>query len=350
MLIRRELSFIDDCRTVSVFSSICIYFSTPFASGSEGIDDGNTINITRVRGKPVLSVFGTTPLEAWANALVKLGLIDEIMYEKALKSIASARVEGINEVKDKMEALRRQRQEARARQAQKQKGLDTPQSPTASQNGEEGEDAMDGEGLKRRGDNHEPATEEEKELRRKVKKLLHTYERRMKESQMTAISLADARINAMGTFLSNPFYGDEVQQKTWLTTVVKKEKSKMGSTGNKRKIVTPTDILDRNASFFNMEIERLLEGLPGTEFCGDYVFYDLRGSTPNHYALAHEAKARKEREKQKKKKKAKEKEVKDTAERERELKRKAREDERENRKKQRLEELDQQKKQTMEER
>jgi hypothetical protein len=60
------------------------------APGSEGIDDGRALNVIEVKGKPVISVHGKTPLEAWANALIKLGLIDEVMYEKALESIATA--------------------------------------------------------------------------------------------------------------------------------------------------------------------------------------------------------------------------------------------------------------------
>jgi hypothetical protein len=132
--------------------------------------------------------------------------------------------------------------------------------------------------------------------------------------------------------------------------VIKKEKSKMGSTGNKRKIVTPTDILDRNANFYNPDIERLLEGLPGSEFCADYVFYDLRGNGASHYTFVHEAKVRKEKETQKKKRRAKENEVKATEERDKERKRKVRDDERDTRKKQKMSELDQQKQARQEER
>ena len=108
--------------------------------GSEGIDVGHTINLTEVNGKPVISVFGSTPLEAWANALIKLGLIDEVMYETALESIAVARVDSMNEVKEKMETLKRQRQEARARQLQKMKDQsDVSQSPMGAQNGDDNE-------------------------------------------------------------------------------------------------------------------------------------------------------------------------------------------------------------------
>ena len=298
-----------------------------------------------------MSVHGKSPLEAWANALIKLGLIDEVMYEKALESIKSARVEGMKEVKDRLDTLRRQRQEARARQLQKQKEHgDGSQSPVPAQNEEsktkessEKDDA--GEEVEK-----EPSTDKEQELREKAEELKAAYEVRFKESQKIAISLADSRIAAHGPFLSNPFYGDETQQKTWLTTIIKKEKSKMGSTGNKRKIVTPTDILDRNATFYNLEIEHLLEGLPGSEFCADYVFYDLRGNGASQYSFVHEVKLRKEREKMRRKKRAKEKEAKDDVEREKLLKRKARDDEREERKKQKVEELDQQKKARQEER
>ena len=302
-----------------------------------------------------MSVHGKSPLEAWANALIKLGLIDEVMYEKALESIKSARVEGMKEVKDRMDTLRRQRQEARARQLQKQKDNgDGSQSPVQIEDSKTKEfiekDADEEVEKEPSTEGKEPSTEKEQELRDRAEELKAAYEVRFKESQKIAISLADSRIAAHGPFLSNPFYGDETQQKTWLTTIIKKEKSKMGSTGNKRKIVTPTDILDRNATFYNLEIEHLLEGLPGSEFCADYVFYDLRGNGASQYSFVHEVKLRKERERMRRKKRAKEKEAKDDVEREKQLKRKARDDEREERKKLKVEELDQQKRARQDER
>ncbi|KAI2496889.1 hypothetical protein MHU86_17636 [Fragilaria crotonensis] len=39
----------------------------------------------------------------------------------------------------------------------------------------------------------------------------------------------------------------------------------MGSTGNKKKVVTAIDLLERNNIFFNSDIEALVEGLPGSE-------------------------------------------------------------------------------------
>jgi len=297
-----------------------------------------------------MSVYGKSPLEAWANALIKIGLIDEVMYEKALESIETARIEGMKEVKDRLDTLKRQRQEARARQLQKQKEqTEGSQSPIVSQN----EDSKQKEGSDKDEDEEvdkEPSTDKEEELREKAENLKVAYETRFKDSQKLAIALADTRIAGLGPFMSNPFCDDETQQKTWLTTIIKKEKSKMGSTGNKRKIVTPTDILDRNATFYNLEIEHLLEGLPGSEFCSDYVFYDLRGNGASQYSFVHEVKVRKEREKVKRDKRAEEKEARDSVERDKLLKRKARDDEREVRKKVKTEELDQQKRARLEER
>ncbi len=277
------------------------------------------------------------------------------MYEKALESIENARAEGMKEVKDKMDALKRQRQEAKAKLNHKQKDHDSEKESDTKKESLKTEDAT-GEESKASEENvsseKEPSTQEEDALKEKVAKLKEDFNVKMKESQAIAVELADARIEAIGTFLSNPFYDDENQQKTWLTTIIKKEKSKMGSTGNKRKIVTPTDILDRNATFYSSEIEHLLEGLPGSEFCSDYVFHDLRGHGASQYSFVHEVNVRKEKAKEKKKrKKMKEKEkVQSTAERERERKRKAKEDARENKKKQKLEVLDQQKKARKEER
>lgn len=343
------------------------------APGSEGIDDGRTIHVSDVQGKPVTSVYGKSPMEAWANAMIKMGMIDEIMYEKALESIEVARLEGIREAKEKLEILKRQRHEAKARYIQKQKGiLDLPSV-------EEVKVVDNSDNVQKEIIVKEPISEEETALRLKLENVLSRYNTVHKNSQKISMALADARIEALGQFLSNPFYGDEVQQKTWLATIIKKEKSRMGSTGNRRKVVTPTDILDRNATFYNSEIEHLLEGLPGTEFCDDYVFYDLRASGASQYSVIHEVKMRKENEKEEKKKKPdkkkgkekqkqkqkepekvkeiekqkekqKEKEAIDLAEVERERKRKAKEDEREVRKKQRLEELDQLKKARQEER
>jgi hypothetical protein len=57
-----------------------------------------------LNGKPVTSVFGTSPLEAWGQVLTKLGLIDEIMFDTAVDSVKTSRADGFKEAKDKMEA------------------------------------------------------------------------------------------------------------------------------------------------------------------------------------------------------------------------------------------------------
>ena len=49
----------------------------------------------------------------------------------------------------------------------------------------------------------------------------------------------------------------------------------MGSAGNKRKIVTATDLLERNNTFFNADIELLIEGLPVIESLPNYIFHNF---------------------------------------------------------------------------
>ena len=274
-----------------------------------------------VHGKPVTTILGTSPILAWAKALTKLGLIDEIIYEQALNSVSYARNEGLAELK----------KQSKERQSSKRlNGNDTdPSSPSKNEN------------------KLDHSTEKETLLRERVDDLMKEYETQLAASKATATKLAEARIESLGPFYSNPFLDTDSslnQQKQWLTTIIKKEKSKIGSTGNKRKIVTATDLLERTASFYNIDIERLLEGLPGSEFCPGYVFHSLRGSASSSLALIHEEQVRQEKEKQKSKKAIKEVKAEVVDEHEKELKRKARDDEREERKKQKLEEMDQVKK------
>ena len=159
-----------------------------------------------MNGSPVTSVHGKTPLEAWANALIKIGLIDEVMYEKALESISTARIEGVNEVKGRMEALKKQRQEARARQLQKQRdhrGL----SPTSAE-----KDSIDDDHLGLISeDGREPPSEKEMELKKRAQLLLESYKERLAGSRKVAIALADARIQAQDRFLCNPFFDDDAR-------------------------------------------------------------------------------------------------------------------------------------------
>ena len=316
--------------------------------------------MTEIKGKPVTTVTGKSPVEAWGKVLIKLGLIDEIMFQSSQESCAAAKLEGLAEVKGKIESIKKQRQEARARHLQRLKEKSRENDDDNKQNRpiivrvKEGQaiepddsDVIDdddrersiGENEQQGSEDRESATEKEEQTRKKIKTLREAYEVRLAESRATAIALADARIASIGPFLGNPFHdveGSVSLQKNWLATVVRKEKAKMGSTGNRRKIVTATDLLERNASFFNSDIERLVEGLPGSEFCPGYVFHDLRGTGASsvNQAWVHEVQLRQEKEQQKKKKRAHEDEAKASFQREKERKRKAMEDDRENRKKQ----------------
>jgi hypothetical protein len=195
-------------------------------------------------------------------------------------------------------------------------------------------------------DKAEKSTKSDRELqlRKRVGDLLERYETRLSESRSAATELADARIQVFGPFLSNPFLDSDAslnQQKQWLSTIIKKEKAKIGSTGNKRKIVTATGLLERTSTFYNVDIERLIEGLPGSEFCPSYVFHSLRGSGASALTWMHEEQIRQEREKEKRNRRILESKLEAELIREKELKRKAREDEREVRKKQKLDEIDQ---------
>jgi hypothetical protein len=328
-------------------------------SGSEGITDDNELFVDHIKGKPVTSVIGTTPIEAWAHVLIKLGLIDEIMYEHALECIAENRAQGIAEVEGRMETIRNQRREARARQVMKQKGILSDSKESKVKPTIDGEESTNDLPVKVEGPENVveemkgDKTDTEIALEQKFNKLLQEYQDRLEATQKITIDLANRRIEAMGPFLMNPFHDYDLsvnQQKNWLTTVIKKEKSKMGSTGNKRKIVTPTDILDRNANFYNADIERLLEGLPGTEYCPDYIFHEMRSAGATTYTILHDVKLRKEKEKQTKKRHTKEKLKRLSVNKEKQKKRKRVEDEKSSRKRAKDDEVDQVKQARKEER
>ena len=426
-----------------------------------GAEDGNTengiIEIDELRGKPVTSVIGTSPLEAWGDALIKLALIDEIMLQSALDALAVARKEGREEAKEKLQGKKIQRQQARARMQQRQtdtvadeSGGDSASKKVpvmAEEKAQEDEASKDEEGseksegspieegaqagkeaptledgpeeeavekvddakektstvdktdtidskasspipssavdLKENGKNEireddaqpeqeesetgepveseeevkeaEPPSEIEIELRSEIEQLQQELSWLQAEDREASISLADARISALGPFFINPFHerGPNLTQQTqWLTTVVRKEKTKMGSTGNKKKIVTATDLLERNDTFVNDDIQSLVEGLPGSEYCPSYVFQAFRagGASAVSQAWVHEAKLRQERDREKQIKSASKAKAEASLEREKELKRKRREDERDARKRQKQEEIDEKKKARAEER
>jgi hypothetical protein len=63
-------------------------------------------------------------------------------------------------------------------------------------------------------------------------------------------------------------------------------------------------MMDKSDAFVIPKIERLVEGLPGTEFAPSYVFYANRSALGSNQAWIHEAKIRFQKEQQKKQEKA----------------------------------------------
>ena len=353
----------------------------------EGLERGQ-VDVTEIRGKPVISASGKTAVEAWGKTLIALGLIDELMYESALRSLEASREEAKNEAQEKLDLQQKQRQEARIREREKLKkkkeaaakaeaeasanvaadgagvdGFDAATSTTTADEKKEDGSSPDKEEsaaavtdqnnaddaaaavAKEEGD-LEPASEREKELRARIEALRERLDVAQNESQVSSTHLAEARIKGLGPFFNNPFADLEStlsQQHSWLSSIVRKEKAKMGSTGSKRKVVSAADLLERSDTIFNPDIERLIEGLPGSEFCPSYIFHSHRlgGAAAASSSWVHEAQLRHEKEQQKKvkaSKKAKEKaKVESTKMKEKELKRKRREDEHAARKKKKLE-------------
>ena len=63
-------------------------------------------------------------------------------------------------------------------------------------------------------------------------------------------------------------------------------------------------MLDKSDTFFQPKIERLVEGLPGTEFAPSYVFRANRSSSGGNQTWIHEAKIKLQKQQQKKQEKA----------------------------------------------
>ncbi len=299
-------------------------------------------------------VVGQNALEVWGRLLVELGLIDEIILESSLRAVGSARKEGLAEAKGKIEALKLQRQQARARKSASQpdEGGDVEESDVPSPSNT-GKDEMNEHVDEAVGE--QDALSREGRIRNRINALREELERLQGDDRRASIALADARIKEIGPLLSNPFNDSDqsrAQQLSWLTTAVRKEKVKMGSTGNKKKIVNATDLLERNNTFFNADVETLIEGLPGSELCSSYVFRARRavGAAAISRAWVHEAQLRQEREREKHMKLSKEAKAKATQVKEREMKRKRRDEVRDARKRQKLEEDDLKKRARAEER
>mmetsp|Transcript_16973 Transcript_16973/g.46621 ORF Transcript_16973/g.46621 Transcript_16973/m.46621 type:complete len:2275 (-) Transcript_16973:34-6858(-) len=336
----------DGSTEVSCFPDPDINLVMP--GNDDEVDENGSYALTELNGKPVSTVIGQSPLEAWSMALTNLGLIDEEISLRAKLALKEA-------LKEKAAA------EARGGKKRGKAGDDEKMDLYLLMEEFE-KDQEDPDGLD---SDAEDFTEEENLLRERVAELKKEYARIDKEDEDAATALIDARVALIGPMATNPFPNSETStnnQASFLGVAVRKEKTKMGSTGNKRKIVLPTDLLGKNDTFVNPEIEPLLEGLPGSEYCTNYVYLKRRGEKEKEIKQAkpsvsaaksavnervkaaklkeQQKKAEREREAEKAKKlkqireaKAREKEM-----IEKEIKRKKAQDERDAKKKQKMDE------------
>ncbi|KAL7565041.1 hypothetical protein ACA910_020751 [Epithemia clementina (nom. ined.)] len=284
--------------------------------------DNGKVELTHLSGKPVVSVVGFTALETWGRALIKLGLVDEIMQDAGFKALESFR--------------------SKFPQS-KGKGDNVTALPSLI-SGKTSDD--DG-----RVSRLEPELQsaKEKALRSEIDGLLEELREATEEDRQAQRALAETRISEVGPFLANPFYTDssKSQQMTWLAAAIKRERNRMGS--NKRKIITAINILDKGDTFYNSDISALMEGLPGSELCSSYVFRSHRGkkkgsqkAVSQNRALIQERRKRREEE-SKKSKASKVEALKEKEHLEKMKKRQEQEEERDKRKRQKMEEEDQRK-------
>jgi len=316
------------------------------------------VELTKLNGKPVTSVVGEFPLHAWGKALTKLGLIDEIMYLRAIEAVQVSRLEGLKDAKDRLEG------KTPVKSPEKKKGSESQpasRAPSPMMDGEvtKTEEKKDADGDKEEifDPDREPPSAGELELRAKLDALKAELHSAQEEDHKAAIALANDRIHDLGPFLCNPFLDEETgksMQGSWLATAVRKEKTRMGSTGNRKKVVTAVDLLERNDTFFNSDIEAFIEGLPGSEFCGPYVFQAFRsggsGAGALNRAWIHDAQMKNEQEAENRLKRSREALAKEEQTQEKELKRRKRDEIRDSKKRQRDEEEEEKRKQRADER
>ena len=307
----------------------------------------------------IYTVYGKSPLEAWGKVLTQLGLIDEIIADHAFDALINVRKKSLDQAKERLKNLQLQRKHAKMRHKQRQLGKDVNRGEPIEDDNmqhthEDCESEQDEGDTMKRQRSDSVSMMDETALQQKLNSLLEKYDQMKAEADASKARLCSARLNALGPFLTNPFLDASMkQQENWLTAVIRKEKAKMGSTGNKRKILNSADLLNRMDTFFNPEIERLVEGLPGSELCPNYVFKACRGaggSVATTQAWVQEAHIKAEKERDRQRKVAKEMKLKEKEEKEREEKRKLREKEVEQRKQQKLEEEQEKKKARQEER
>jgi hypothetical protein len=310
--------------------------------------------VTELHGKPVCSVLANSPLEAWGRTLLSLGLIDEIIYEEALKTVQKSREEGLSEARDRIDAANKKRRDDRAKEKTRQSARYSMDSRidddgTNAESKGIGDSEKGGDVSMDTDDQAEAPSAREVQLREKLEELKKELADAKKTSRSVSVDLARARISTISPFAANPFLcGADAtsQEMSLMAAAVKKEKSKMGNTGNKRKVVTPATMMDRSDTFFTQEIERFIEGLPGSEFAPLYVFHANRTAAAiSNQQWIHEMKVRHQSALQKKlekeRKAEEEAEAKANIEKEKLIKRKAKEEEVANRKRQKEEEEEQ---------
>ncbi|KAG7348250.1 hypothetical protein IV203_016955 [Nitzschia inconspicua] len=288
------------------------------------VDEFGRIERTELNGKPVHTTIGKTPLEAWSLALVKLGLIDEIIVERAMEALEAARKANELDARGKKKVAVKVEDEAK---------------------GDANSNFAEDDAQEQLDPDAEPYSEKELALRERLEALKKEYNDAALKDGSVAEDLANARVALMGPMACNPFPEGQnsiQNQASFLAVAVRKEKAKMGSTGNRKKIVNATDLLERSNTFVNGDVEALVEGLPGSEYSTNYIFLKKRGSSSVSKTWIQEQQQRvereKEREKAKKLKLSKEAQAKASQQREKDKKRKRMEDERNARKKQKLEE------------
>ena len=156
-------------------------------------------------------------------------------------------------------------------------------------------------------DKKEPPSSTESELRNKMKELQTMLSEAKKRAKIASVDLANTRIAIVSPFAGNPFICSEdstATEMSWMANAVKKERTKMGASGKKKKIVKPTSMMERNDTFFIPKTERLLEGLPGAEYAPSYVFHANRSASADN-SWVHEAKLKYQKQRKKKEEKKK---------------------------------------------
>ncbi|KAL7511584.1 hypothetical protein ACHAXN_008574 [Cyclotella atomus] len=278
--------------------------------------------VTELHGKSVHSILAKSPLEAWGGTLLSLGLIDEVIYEEAMRNVDRSREEALEEARDRIEGRKKKVVASAVEDGGNNNGENsvkhghgTRQSTDSAAgmavaaaeeedaNTESKTEGMEDDAMKVEEDPSEPPTEEEVQLREKLTTLKNELSDAKKESRAVSVDLARARISTISPFAANPFLcgSDAVSQdQSLMAAAVKKEKSKMGNTGNRRKVVTPATMLDRSDTFFTTDIEHLIEGLTNSELAPLYVFHANRSAFTSSQAWVYEAKIRHQKAIQKK--------------------------------------------------